>query len=76
MKYNPKDYSIPLREEMENVEKVYKIYKKDENNDDKYWELKKAIYSFSLILKSAKVCGTISPAKAEELSEYYWGLLL
>ena len=48
------------------------------NKDDEklYDQLKDAIYSLSLDIKSAKVCNQISPVEAEEMKEYYWGLLL
>ena len=38
--------------------------------------MKDVFYSLSLDIKSAKVCNQISPVEAEEMKEYYWGLLL
>ena len=34
------------------------------------------IYNLSLSIKSQTVSGWISPADAEEMKEYFWGLLL
>lgn len=76
MKYNPENYDIYLRDDMQKVEDAYEEYKADENNDRKYFELKQAIYNLSLSIKSQTVSGWISPADAEEMKEYFWGLLL
>ena len=42
----------------------------------KYYKLKKAIWNLSLTIKSEVVTGEIPPSLAEELKEYFWGLLL
>ena len=76
MKYNPKNYDIYLRDDMQKVEDTYEEYKVDENNKKKYFELKQAIYNLSLSIKSQTVSGWISPSDAEEMKEYFWGLLL
>lgn len=76
MKYNPKNYDIYLRDDMQKVEDAYEAYKVDENNTKKYFELKQAIYNLSLSIKSQTVSGWISPSDAEKMKEYFWGLLL
>ena len=76
MKYNPKNYDIYLRDDMQKVEDAYEEYKVDENNKKKYFELKQAIYNLSLSIKSQTVSGWISPSDAEEMKEYFCGLLL
>ncbi len=76
MKYDYRDYDIPLCDGMKNVEKVYEKYIKDQDNKKLYDELKEAVYLMSLDIKSARVCGQLAPAILDEMKEYYWGLLL
>ena len=76
VKYNYRDYDIPLCDGMKNVEKVYEKYIKDQDNEKLYDELKEAVYLMSLDIKSARVCGQLAPAILDEMKEYYWGLLL
>lgn len=76
MKYNPNDFDDRLKEEIENVDKVYAIYKQDEDDKIKYYYLKKAVYDLSLAIKTERVSGIISPALADEMNEYFWSLLL
>lgn len=67
MKYDPKNYDIYLRDDMQKVEDAYEEYKADENNEKKYFELKQAIYNLSLSIKSQTVSGWISPSEAEDM---------
>jgi|GEM_PF-6399973 len=52
---------------------LYKKYIINKDDEKLYDQLKDAIYSLSLDIKSAKVCNQISPVEAEEMKEYYWG---
>ena len=75
MKFDPKNYDIYLRDDMQKVEDAYEEYKADENNEKKYFELKQAIYNLSLSIKAQTVSGWISPSDAEEMKEYLSGNL-
>ena len=76
MKYNYKDYEVPLCDEMKKIEEVYSKYILDENNSKLYEEFKDAIYALSLDIKSARACNQLPPAELDEINSYYWDLLL
>ena len=76
MKYDYKNYDFPLNYGMKDVLDIYKKYIINKDDEKLYDQLKDAIYSLSLDIKSAKVCNQISPVESEEMKEYYWGLLL
>ena len=42
----------------------------------KYDKLKEAVYSLSLTLKMVRSGGYLTPVILDEMSVYYWGLLL
>ena len=75
-KYLDGPFSKWIKEDIESVYKARDEYLKDENDNLKYYKLKKAIWNLSLTIKSEVVTGEISPSLAEELKEYFWGLLL
>lgn len=75
-KYLNGPYSKWVKEDIKTIYKAQEDYLKDKNDDIKYYKLKKAIWNLSLTIKSEVVTGEISSAQAEELKEYFWGLLL
>ncbi len=75
-KYLNGPYSKWVKEDIKTIYKAQEDYLKDKNDDIKYYKVKKAIWNLSLTIKSEVVTGEISPAQAEELKEYFWGLLL
>ncbi len=75
-KYLDGPFSKWIKEDIESVYKARDEYLKDEKDDMKYYKLKKAIWNLSLTIKSEVVTGEIPPSLAEELKEYFWGLLL
>lgn len=74
--YLNKDYSKWLIESIENVKKVFIIYMKDLNNNDKYWDLKQAIYDLSLEIKAERATRELSNEEADKLNSDFWDLLL
>lgn len=76
MKYDYRDYELPLNDGMKGVEEAYENYLKDKGNRDLYDKLKEAVYYMSLDIKSARVCHQLPDAEFDEMSEYYWSLLL
>lgn len=50
MKYNPENYDIYLKDDMQKVEDAYEEYKVDENNKKNYFELKKQYIIFHYLL--------------------------
>lgn len=75
-KYLDGPFSKWIKEDIENVYKAREKYLKNENDKILYYKLKKAIWNLSLTIKSEVVTGEISPTQADELKEYFWGLLL
>ena len=76
MKYDYSKYEPPLCDEMKEVEEAYKEYIANKEDRKKYDKLKEAVYSLSLTLKMARSGGYLTPAILDEMSVYYWGLLL
>ena len=76
MKYNYMDYDYPLNEDMKIVQDIYEKYIKNMDDEKLYDQLKDAVYTVSLDIKSARVCNQITPKEAEEMREYYWSLWL
>jgi len=75
-KYLDGNFSKWILEDIENVYKAREKYLEDETNNYNYYLLKKAIWLLSLTIKSEVITGEMSVSKAEELKEYFWGLLL
>ena len=70
------DYDYPLNEDMKIVQDIYEKYIKNMDDEKLYDQLKDAVYTVSLDIKSARVCNQITPKEAEEMREYYWSLWL
>ena len=75
-KYNHKDFDEDISEAIKRVEDAFFDYKKNPNIKMKYLDLKDSIYDLCLILKEKVIEGMISSVNAEEMKNYYWGLLL
>lgn len=75
-KYNHKDFDEDISEAIKRVEGAFFDYKKNPNIKMKYLDLKDSIYDLCLILKEKVIEGRISSVNAEEMKNYYWGLLL
>ncbi len=75
-KYDYKDYDEDISEAIKKVEESFFDYKKNPNIKMKYLNLKDSIYDLHLVLKEKVIEGVISSVKAEEMKNYYWGLLL
>ncbi len=75
-KYDYNDYDEDISEAIKKVEESFFDYKKNPNIKMKYLNLKDSIYDLHLILKEKVIEGVISSVKAEEMKNYYWGLLL
>lgn len=76
MKYNYAEYPFPLCDGMKNVQEAYAYYEKNQDDDMAYLKLKEAVWGLSLDVKSARVCRQFPNDVLDEISEYYWGLLL
>ena len=75
-KYDYNDYDEDISEAIKKVEESFFDYKKNPNIKMKYLNLKDSIYDLHLILKEKVIEGMISSVNAEEMKNYYWGLLL
>lgn len=75
-KYDYKDYDEDISEAIKKVEESFFDYKKNPNVNMKYWDLKESIYKLCLTLKAKVAEGTFTSVDAEEMKNYYWGLLL
>lgn len=75
--YNPKDFQeMPLMEEyMMAFYEAYEAYKKEDNNTT-YFALDRAGQDLFFAIKHREVEGWLSPAKTDELYEYFFGRLL
>ena len=69
-------FTDDLKVDIENVAKIYKIYKNDEDNESKYNDLKQAIYDLSFTIKHEVVNREISPVVADEMRDFFLELLL
>ncbi len=75
-KYDYKDYDEDISEAIKRVEESFFDYKNNPNIKMKYLNLKDSIYDLHLVLKEKVIEGVISSVKAEDMKNYYWGLLL
>lgn len=73
LKYNPDDYK-GIDDYMWNVEEKYANYLKDKNIFSET-DLKQAIFYLKCGLKSYVGLGNMTRIEAEEMMEYYWGIV-
>lgn len=74
LKYNPSDYP-DISDYIEEIEKKYNEYLKKNKDDISEIFLADAINNLRNGLKSSIGLKNITKEKAEEMLDYYWGLL-
>ena len=75
MNYNLSRYPNELIEDIMAVEEAYNDYMEDPDSTRKYTTLKSTIYDLSLTIKARRIEGIITPAEADEMNDYFWGLI-
>ena len=75
-KYNHKDFDEDISEAIKRVEDAFFDYKNNPNIKMKYLDLKESIYNLCIVLKEKVIKKKKKYVDAEEMKNYYWGLLL